>query len=39
MQTWKKTKNAGTNQQVLIEVVDGMEGVTNEKCLEVNVMG
>ncbi len=35
----KESKNAGTNQQVSVEGVDGMGGVMNERHLEANVMG
>jgi hypothetical protein len=39
MQTWKKTMNVVTYQQVLTYVVDGMKGLMNDKHLEVRVMG
>jgi hypothetical protein len=31
--------NVGTNQQVSIEVVNGINGVKNERHLEARVMG
>jgi hypothetical protein len=39
LQTQKKARNVGTNQQVSVEGVDGMGGVMNERHLEANVMG
>jgi hypothetical protein len=39
MQTWRKAMNAGTYQQVLVDVVDGMGGVIHDKHLEAKVMG
>jgi hypothetical protein len=34
MQTQKKTKNVGTDQQVSIEAINDIGGVRNEKHLE-----
>ncbi len=39
MQTWKKTKNVGTNQQVSTKAIHGMKGLTSEGHLEARVMG
>ncbi len=39
MQTQKKVKNVGVDQRVSAKTIDGMGGVTNEKHLEVGVMG
>ncbi len=39
MQTWKKAKNVGIDQQISTETIHGMGHVTNERYLEVGVMG
>jgi hypothetical protein len=39
MQTQKKTKNVGANQQVSTKAIHGMGGVTSEGRLEARVMG
>jgi hypothetical protein len=39
MQTQKKVKNVRIDEQVSAKTIDGMGGVTNERHLEVGVMG
>ncbi len=39
MQTWKKAKSVGIDQRISTETIHGMGRVTNERYLEVGVIG